>query len=185
MRLTGRRLVLTALGAATLCVAYPAAAQRRPRRIGYLSGAIPAITTPMLAGFRAGMAQHGWLEGRDYVIEARHAAGVQTAVPGLAESLLATGPDVLLSTGEDTVRQLADRTKTIPIVMTVALDPVGYGLVRSLQRPGGNVTGVVVLTNDLGAKRLQLLKEVFPRVNHVGVLFEPKSRVSTAQLEPI
>ena len=120
--------------------------------------------------------RHGgaeWVEGRDYVIDARYADGVMQAGPGLAAELVATRPDLLLASGEERVRLLAQRTKTIPIVFAIVQDPVGIGLAASLQRPGGNATGLTSLASELAAKRLQLLKEAFPRVAHVVLLFEP------------
>jgi len=158
----------------------PALAQseRRVRRIRYLSAGGLQNNAAWLAAFRQGMAELRWVEGRDYVIDARYANGVARALPGLAAELVATQPDLLLATADDSVRQLAQRTKTIPIVFAIAQDPVGSGLAASLQRPGGNATGLTNLNRDLGAKRLQLLKEAFPRVAHVVLLFEPNVGLS-------
>jgi putative ABC transport system substrate-binding protein len=166
-------LSLTVAGLAALSLPVLAQTERRVRRIGYISGQNVKDNAANLAPFREGMLELRWVEGRDYVIDARYANGVAQVLPGLAAELLATRPDLLLTTGGTVVRLLTQGTKTIPIVFAIDQDPVGSGLVASLQRPGGNATGLTTLARDLGAKRLQLLKEAFPRVTHVGVLFEP------------
>ncbi|MBI2318244.1 MAG: ABC transporter substrate-binding protein [Betaproteobacteria bacterium] len=170
-----RRKLCIALGLAPLWTARPAPAQteRRVQRIGYLSGVSAQSGAGWLAAFRQGMAELRWVEGRDYVIDARYAEGVAQAQADLAAKLVAMQPDLLLSVGDNGARILAQRTKTIPIVFTIGTDPVGRGVAASLVRPGGNVTGLSALARDLGAKRLQLLKEAFPRVAHVAVLFVP------------
>ena len=105
--------------------------------------------------------------------------------PGLAAEVVATRPDLLLTSGDGVIRLLTQRTKTIPIVFTIAQDPVGNALVASLQRPGGNATGLMSLASDLSAKRLQLLKEAFPRVAHVVLFFEPDNVGSVSQAKEI
>ena len=158
-----RRKLLFALGAGALASGLQARAQpaAKLRRIGYLSLSNAQTAAGWLAGFRAGMLELGWVEGRDYVIDARYADGVAQVAPGLAAELVETGPDLLLANGDAGVRLLAQRTKTIPIVFAVAQDPIGTGIATSLKRPGGNVTGLSNLTSELSAKRLQLLKEAF------------------------
>jgi len=131
------------------------------------------------------MAALRWVEKRDYVIDARYADGVAQAMPGLAAELVASQPDLLLASADVAVRQLAQSTKTIPIVFTVARDPLGDGLAASLRRPGGNATGLTSLALDLSAKRLQLLKEAFPRVAHVVLLFQQATVNSLSQVKEI
>jgi len=171
-----RRMVLIGLSVAPLLSALPSLAQqeqRRVRRIGFLSGETAQTNAQRLALFRENMAELGWVEGRDYVFDARYGKGVSHAYALLAAELVAIRPDLLLTNGDEGVRALVQRTKAIPIVVVAAQDPVGSGYAASLQRPGGNVTGMASLARDLGAKRLQLLKDAFPRIAHVGVLFEP------------
>jgi len=182
-----RRQFLLAVGAGSLSIVLPAFAQQenRVRRIAYFGGGSAQGATAYLAAFRQGMAELRWVEGRDYVIDARYTNGVAQAMPGLAVELAAAQPDLLLATADEPVRLLAQRTKTIPIVFGTAQDPVGNGLVASLQRPGGNVTGLANLGRDLSAKRLQLLKEAFPRVVHVVLLFEPDHVGSVSQAKEI
>ena len=155
------------------------------RRIGYFTGGTLQSNAAWLAAFREGMAALRWVEGRDYVIDGRYANGVAQAMEGLAAELVAARPDLLLASGDAAIRVLAQRTKTMPIVFAIAQDPVGNGFAASLQRPGGNATGLTSLSSDLSAKRLQLLKEAFPRVAHVVLLFEPDSLGSVSQAKDI
>jgi len=182
-----RRELLVVLAAGVLAVPLAAFAQqeKRVRRIGYFSGASAQANAARLAAFRLGMAALLWVEKRDYVIEARYGNGVAKAYEGLVAELVATKPDLLLTGGDETVRLLAQRTKTIPIVFTLAQDPLGNRVVASLQRPGGNATGLTNLGRDLGAKRLQLLKEAFPHVAHVAVLFEAANVSNLTQSQEV
>jgi putative ABC transport system substrate-binding protein len=175
-------LALLSIGAAPLAIAQTG---RSIRRIGYLSQSSAQVNAPRLAAFRAGMLELRWIEGRDYLIDTRYANGVTSALPRLAAELVATQSDLLLVPSDEDVRLLAQRTKTIPIVFAIAQDPVGNGLVASLGRPGGNATGLTSLATEISAKRLQLLKEAFPRVAHVVLLFEPDNVGSVSQAKEI
>lgn len=155
------------------------------RRIGFLGRASAQTDAPFLAAFRTGMAELRWVEGRDYVIEGRYANGAMQAVPTLAAELVATRPDVLLVPTEGTARILVNSTKTIPVVLALAHDPIGSGLAANLRQPGGNVTGLSSMTTELWPKRVQLLKEAFPRVAHVGMLFAPTDVGSVSQAKAI
>ncbi len=180
-----RRRVLRTAAAGIAALWLPALAQpeRRARRIGYLSAGSVQTNAGWLAAFREGMTELRWIEGRDYVIDARYADGVTQALSGLAAELVATQPDLLLTTAEVVMRALAQRTKTIPIVFTIANDPVASGFGASLQRPGGNMTGLTSLAVGLGGKRLELLKEAFPRVAHVVLLFDTAGLPQLKELE--
>ena len=181
--MTTRRTLLIAPGTVAAAFSIPALAQqeKRVRRIGYFSGGSAEANAAWIAAFRAGMLALRWVDGRDYVIDARHANGVAQAMQPLAAELVATQPDLLLTTGDGAIQVLARLTRTIPIVFGIAQDPVGNGFAASLPRPGGNATGLTSLSRDLSAKRLQLLKEAFPRVAHVVVLFEPDNVGTTFQ----
>jgi len=172
--MTTRRKMLLALGAGVLA-AFPALAQqeKRARRIGYLSGSTVQTNAAWLAAFREGMTELRWIEGRDYVIDAHYANGISQVQEGLAAELVASRPDLLLVSTDEWAHRLVQSTKTIPIVFAIAQDPVGTGVATSLQRPGGNATGLTNLARDLTAKRLQLLKDAFPRIAHVVLLYEP------------
>lgn len=178
-------LLLLALGALPL----PTSAQQtaRVRRIGWLiyGSAATLATQSFVAAFRKGMSELKWVEGHDYVIDIRYANDNPKAVSGLADELVASGPDLLIAPGDDGARIFKQKTRAIPIVFAIAVDPVGNGLVESLQRPGGNVTGMTNQLNELGPKRLQLLKEAFPKVAQVGVPYEPNDHASTAQAKTV
>jgi putative ABC transport system substrate-binding protein len=165
--------------------AFAAHAQRRLWRIGYHSGGSAESNAGWLDAFRASMVELGRQEARDYVIDARFADGNADAIPRLAAELVATRPDVILTTAESSILALARRTKEIPIVFTIAADPVGNGYAASLQRPGGNLTGLTTLTPDLAAKRLQLLRELLPQMSHVIALFEPTDAAGVSQLREL
>ena len=180
-------LCLTAAGFAALSLPAFAQQEKRVRRIGYFGLGSLQTSAAWLAAFRQGMLELRWVEGRDYVIDARYGNGVSVAqvLGGLADELIATQPDLLLAPGDEPVRLLAQRTKAIPIVFAIAQDPLGSGLAASLQRPGGNATGLTTLARDLSAKRLQLLQEAFPRVAQVVLLFEPADVGSVSQAKEI
>jgi putative ABC transport system substrate-binding protein len=180
-----RQFLIAAVGLATLSLSVHAQIERRMRRIGYLSQASTQVNTARLTAFRAGMLELRWVEGRDYSIDARYANGVTHALPGLAADLVANRPDLLLVPSDEDVRLLVQSTKTIPIVFAITQDPVGNGLVASLRRPGGNATGLTTISTELSSKRLQLLKEAFPRVARIVLLFEPDNVGSVSQAKEI
>ena len=180
-----REVVLTFLLIGVAPLVAIAQTERRLRRIGYLSMTSADVNAPWLAAFSAVMLELRWVEGRDYVIDARYADGVTQAGQALAAELVATRPDLLLTPADEPARLLNERTRTIPIVFTIAQDPVGNGLAASLRSPGGNATGLTNLTTEIAAKRLQLLKEAFPRIVHVAVLFPPEELGAVSQLKVI
>jgi putative tryptophan/tyrosine transport system substrate-binding protein len=180
-----REAVLALLSAGAAPLAVKAQTERRVSRIGFLGLANAQANAARLPAFHAGMLALRWVEGRDYVIDARYTEGVARAAPGLAAELVATRPDLLLVPADRAALLFAQRTKTIPIVITISQDPIGNGLATSLRRPGGNVTGLTSLSTELSAKRLQLLKQAFPRTVHVVLLFEPDNAGSVAQAKEI
>jgi putative tryptophan/tyrosine transport system substrate-binding protein len=180
-----RQLLIAAIGLVTPSLSAHAQTERRVRKIGYLSQASARVNAARLAAFRAGMLELRWVEGRDYSIDARYANGITHALPGLAAELVATRPDLLLVAADENVRLLEKSTKTIPIVFAITEDPVGTGIAASLRRPGGNATGLTTLSAELSAKRLQLLKEAFPHVANIVLLFEPDNVGSVSQAKQI
>lgn len=153
-------LALLALGAAPLA----AEAQRAAKvaRIGYLSPNL-ADTPHLRDAFVQGLRELGYVEGRDVVIEHRNAEGKLEQLPALAAELVALKVDVILAEGNTLVARVAkEATRTIPVVFAGVGDPVGSGLVASLARPGGNVTGLSNLTAELVGKRLELLSQAVP-----------------------
>ena len=180
-----RHLIVAALGCLGMVSHAIALEEHRVRRIGYFSPSSAQSNAAWLAAFREGMAELHWVEGRDYVIDARYANGVAQAGPRVVADLVATQPDLVLSSGDQGPKLLLQRTRTLPIVFAISVDPVGAGLAASLQHPGGNLTGLTNLSSDLGAKRLQLLKEAFPRVAQVVLLFEPDNVAGPSQAKVI
>lgn len=176
-------LVLAALGAAPLGArAQPG---KRVRRIGFFILTSAPNSAPWLAAFRGGMADLRWVEGRDYVIDARYANGVALAGPALAAELVAARPDLVLTGAEQAVRMLMQVSRTLPVVYAISKDPVGSGIAASLARPGGFATGLTDLAHGLGGKKLQLLKEAFAQVAHVGLLFDPIDPGNASQVKEI
>ena len=154
-------------------------------RIGFLSTFSPADSPRWLQGFRQGLRDLGYTEGHNIAIEYRYAEGRLERLPDLAAELVRLKVDVIVS--ENTPASLAAKqaTATIPIVMMIVGDPVGSGLVASLARPGGNVTGMSVQLPELDAKRLQLLKEVVPKASRVAVLWNPTSPITRPQFAEV
>jgi putative ABC transport system substrate-binding protein len=140
-------------------------------RIGYLA---PVSSSVRRKAFREGLRELEYVEGQNLVIEERSAEGKRDRLPELAAELIRLNLDVIFAYSTPAVRALKKATTTIPIV-TVSGDPVRYGFVASLARPGGNITGLANLTPELAGKRLELLKEVVPQVSRVAVLWDPDS----------
>ena len=160
-----------------LAVAVIADAQQPKKvpRIGYLSNTDPARESARAEAIRLALRELGYIEGQNIATEYRYAEGKRDRVPELAAELVRLKVDIIVAAGGTRLIQAAkNATKTIPIVMTGAgLDPVEAGLVESLARPGGNVTGLTTLNRELGGKRLELLKEAVPKLARVAVLYDP------------
>ena len=167
-----RRTFIAALGGAA---AWPVVARAQQAaktyKIGVLSAGIDPIHSPILAPFIAALGRLGWIEGKNFVYEIRFANNQLDRLPNLAAELVRLNVDLIITLG--TLAPLAAKkaTPTIPIVMIAAGDPLGSGLVTNLARPGGNITGLSLMSPDLGGKRLELLKEVLPSVSRVAVLW--------------
>src|SRR5262245_53902756 len=136
-------------------------------RIGYLTG---SATNPRIDAFHQGLRELGYVEGKNIVIEWRFAEGKRDRERALAAELVRLKVDVIVTSGSVTTRRAKEATSTIPIVMTQDPDPVGNGFVASLARPGGHITGLSNLNRELSGKRLDLLKEVVPRLSRLAIL---------------
>jgi putative ABC transport system substrate-binding protein len=164
-------------------VAWPAGAHaqqgRKLRRIAFLqeSASSPASRARFDA-FRSGLKELGYLEGDNYVIDHRDTGGSRDSLIAICKNMIAQGAEVIVAGSTNSALAAREATKTVPIVVRVAADPVTVGLVASLARPGGNVTGVTSQAADLSAKRLEVLKELLPQVRRVAILWEPNSRAS-------
>lgn len=142
--------------------------------VGFLNSASPNTYRFNADAFREGLAQAGFVEGRNVRIEERWANADYKALPALAAELVAKGAVAIAATGDvASARAAKGATSTVPIVFTIGGDPVRFGLVESLARPGGNLTGIAFVPNQLGAKRVQLLRDLSPRINRVGLLMNP------------
>jgi putative tryptophan/tyrosine transport system substrate-binding protein len=170
-------LALSLLSAMLFARSYSASAQQpqKSHRIGYLSAQDPARESARSEPIRLALRDLGYIEGQNIAIEYRYAEGKRDREPGLAAELVRLKVEIIVVAGGGTwVRAAKNATKTIPIVMMgIGTDPVVAGLVESLARPGGNVTGLTNLTRELGGKRLELLKEAVPKLSRVAVLYDP------------
>src|SRR5262245_28241812 len=160
----------------------PAQAQQPQKvpRIGFLNAPPTASIPARIEAFRQGLSELGYVEGKNIVIEYRSAEGKAERVPDLAAELVRLKVDIIVSSGPTSTHQAKKATSTIPIVMAFDDDPVGSGLVASLARPGGNITGLSTLSPELTGKQLELLKETIPRLSRVAVL-GTSTRPGTAQ----
>jgi putative ABC transport system substrate-binding protein len=172
---TRRRLVL-GLMAGALTVPHASFAQQpaKSARIGFLAPASPQVLYTRLQAFRDGLRELGYVEGKNLQLEVRWGEGKLERLPTLAAELVQANVDVIVAATSPAVVAAHEATRTVPIVMPVSSDPVGDGLVASLARPGGNITGLSLMAPELGQKRLQLLQEIFPKLSHaVAVLWNP------------
>ena len=164
--------MLFALCSLLLAPSFPAQAQQGKKipRIGYLTASSLSAQSARFDAFRQGLRELGYIEGKNIVIEYRHAEGKQDRLPTLVAELVRLKVDVIVSAGPAPTRSAREATVTIPIVMAQDSDPVREGFVASLARPGGNITGLATLASELSGKRLELLKEIVPRLSRVAVL---------------
>ena len=178
---TRRRELLVALGAGAFAWAGAVRAQASPtvRRIGLLSRITRSVYAPSYQAFPLALRDLGWVEGKNISIEHRYAEGGLDRLPDLAADLVRLNVDVIVTFATSDSLAAQKATRAIPIVMVAAGDPVANGLVESLARPGGNVTGLSQMLQALSGKRLELLKEIVPRLSRVAVLWNPQSASAT------
>jgi putative ABC transport system substrate-binding protein len=172
-----RREFITLLGGAAASSAWPLATRaqqgERVRRIGFLGLVSAPSHISRVAALRAGLRDLGWIEGKNIVIEFRWAEGKYDRLPALAAELVQLNPDVLVTHGSSGALAAKKTTSTVPIVITAVADMLALGLVESLSRPGGNVTGLSFFNAELAAKRLELLKEAIPALTKAAILLNP------------
>jgi ABC-type uncharacterized transport system substrate-binding protein len=183
----GRRELIVAIGGAVIALPLAARAQQPAMPvIGFLNAASPTEWTRFLTAFRGGLRESGFTEGQNVAIEFRWAEGQYDRLPRLAADLINRRVAVLVATGGITSAVAAKAaTTTIPIVFSSGGDPVKEGLVASISRPGGNLTGVNLLTTALAPKRLEILREVVKKTSMIGVLLNPNNANSQAQVEDV
>jgi putative tryptophan/tyrosine transport system substrate-binding protein len=166
------RVVQFGVAAVLLSISFSVEAQQATKipRIGYLTNESLSATSDRSEAFRRGLRELGYVEGKNIFIEWRSAEGKLDRVTTLAAELVRLKVDVIVTLGSSVSRSAKEATSTIPIVMAQVNDPVGDGLVASLARPGGNITGLSTLAPELSGKRLELLKEVVPKLSRVAVM---------------
>jgi putative ABC transport system substrate-binding protein len=175
-----RRFVFSVLIGAVFSLAKPLAAQDRPKvlKVGFLGNSTPALEKNLVEPFRSGLRDLGYQEGWGLLVEYRWAEGDYARLPGLVAELIAEKVDVIVTAGTPAALAVQKATTSIPCVMVAVGDPVGTGLVQSLARPGGNLTGLTSIAPELEGKRLELLREVVPQLSYFAVLWNPLSPFS-------
>jgi putative ABC transport system substrate-binding protein len=182
-----KQLTVLALCAMLFALCFPVWAQqpKKVTRIGYLSSQDPAYESTRAEEIRLALRDLGYIEGQNIAIEYRYSEGKTDRAPELAAELVRLNVDIILVAGGiHWIRAAKDATKTIPVVMAgVGNDPVEAGLIESLARPGGNVTGLTNLTGKLAGKRLELLKEAVPKLARVAVLYQPATPANVVEVK--
>jgi putative ABC transport system substrate-binding protein len=178
-------LILVAAVLLTVTVIAEAQQPKKIHRIGYLSSETAAGESTRSEAIRLALREIGYIEGQNIAVEFRYGEGKLDRAPERLAELARLKVDIIVITGgEEWIRAAQNTTRTIPIVMTgTGSDPVEQGLIESLARPGGNVTGITNITKELGGKRLELLKQTIPKLAHVAVLYNPAAPGSVRELK--
>ena len=156
-----------------------------PYRIGFLGNSTAVLEANLVGPFREGLRDLGYVEGRNVVIEYRWAEGKYERFPALIGELIALKVDVIVTAGTPVALAVKKATKSVPLVMVAVGDPVATGLVASLARPSGNITGLTSIAEALEGKRLELLREVVPKISHVAVFWNPVNPVFKRALDEL
>ena len=180
-----RREFLALLGGAGVAASSPVRAQPAGKlhRIGFMGNSTETLEANLVGPFRKALRDLGYVEGRDIVIEYRWAEGDYERFPALVAELIAAGVDVIVTAGTPAAFAVKHATSSIPCVMVAVGDPVGTGLVASLARPGGNLTGLTSIAPDLEGKRLALLREMIPALSHFAMLWNPLNAFHDAAIK--
>ena len=173
-----RTLVVVALLLAVAAACPPVDAEQAPKiaKIGMLSASTPAAAAHLIEALRQGLREHGYVEGKNFVLELRYGEARAERIAALARELVTLKVDVIVTGSDPAIAAIKQQTQTIPIVMAYSADPIGSGFVASLARPGGNVTGNSVISPELGGKRLELLRETVPGLSRVAFIWNPDVR---------
>jgi putative ABC transport system substrate-binding protein len=179
-----RREFITLIGGAATAWPLAAHAQQAGKipRVGFMGNSTAALEANLVGPFRDGLRELGYQEGRNIVIEYRWAEGNYERFPALVAELLAVPVDVIVTAGTPATLAVKKATSTMPLVMIAVGDPVGTGVVPSLARPGGNITGLSSIAPDLEGKRLELLREVIPNLSHVVLFLNPLNPFHTVSM---
>jgi putative ABC transport system substrate-binding protein len=178
-----RRLAASTIVAIVFALSASPNAQQPTKtvRLGYLAGVSANADAPRLEAFRQGLREHGYIEGQNIIIEYRHAGRDLERLPEFAAELVRQKPDVLVAVTTNAALAAKKASSTIPIVFMGVTDPVTAGMVESMSRPGGNITGVTNMAAILTGKRLELLKETVPKISRIAVLWDPQAPGSVPQ----
>jgi putative ABC transport system substrate-binding protein len=169
-----RRQFIAAFGGAVAAMPLTALAQRQTPLVGFLNSASPDSYRFNADSFREGLAKAGFIEGRNVQIEERWARGDYSALPRLAAELVAAGVVAIAATGDvASARSAQLASSAVPVVFTIGGDPIRHGLIETINRPGRHVTGILFNQNVLGAKRVELLAELAPRLSRIALLMNP------------
>lgn len=163
----------------------PHAVAQSVRRIGFMGNSTAELESNLVEPFRNGLRALGYEDGRNLHIEYRWADGEYDRFPRLVSELLAAKVELIVTAGTPAAQAVKRATKTVPLVMVAVGDPVGTGLVPSLARPGGNLTGLSSIAPDLEGKRLELLRELMPALSHVGVLWNPANAFHVTSMKQV
>lgn len=179
-----RREFITLLGGAAATWPLAARAQQPAKipRIGFLGNSTATMEANLIGPLRDGLRELGYEEGRNVIIEFRWADGKYDQFPALVAELLAAKVDVIITAGTPATLAIKKATSTVPLVFIAVGDPVGTGVVPNLGRPGGNITGLSSIAPDLEGKRLELLREVVPKLSHVAFFLNPANAFHTASM---
>ena len=180
-----RREFLAAVGAAAAWPLRARAQQAAMPTVGFLSSLSEGASTPLISAWRRGLSETGYLEGKTVAVEYRFADGQYDRVPAFAAEFVRRGLSLVLAAGPPAALAAKIATTTIPIVFIVGLDPVAAGLVTSLNHPGGNATGMALITGPLGQKRLEILRELAPKMRLVPMLVNAASPDALPELRDV
>ena len=179
-----RRDFITLLGTAATAWPLTASAQQAGKipRVGFMGNSTAALEVNLVGPFRDGLHELGYQEGRNIAIEYRWAEGKYERFLALVAELLAVPVDLIVTAGTPATLAVKKATSTVPLIMIAVGDPVGTGIVPSLARPGGNITGLSSIAPDLEGKRLELLREVIPKLSHVAFFLNPLNPFHTVSV---
>lgn len=181
-----RRKFIAVLGGMTVAWPLMTRAQQPLKKIGFLSVSSPSSHAPFVAAFNEGLREVGFIEGKNLAIEYSWAEGKFDRLPAMAADLIRNKVDVIAAmSGDITIRAATTASSTIPVVFITGSDPVQNGLVASLARPGGNVTGFSMISNELMAKRFEMLSELVPQIRTIALLINPKYHSATEGTIPL
>ena len=180
-----RRRFMAVIAGGFLAAPLTADAQQAAKvpRIGFLGNSTAALEANLVGPFREGLRDLGYVEGQNILIEYRWAEGKNERFPALIAELIVLKVDVIVTAGTPAALAVKKATTSIPLVMAAVGDPIGVGLVASLARPGGNVTGLSAIAPELEGKRLELLREVVPKLSHIAVLWNPDNPLLAGSLK--